>query len=315
MTDLPVIGAQDGTGFRRRHRRTVVSALGRVGRCRSAVAALRAVVAIGPILALETGALALANPVVAKAIVAWTAELAIRPIAPVVLAPVVLVPVVLVPVALSPVALAPIVMVPVVLAPIALAPVEAILAPPFFARARLAIAAVVTLVGALGIALRAILAVGLGGFGLTAFVFEIDVIAGDELVPANDVGQGALRLHRAHDSKIVFGMLQVVFSQDPVTGGVGVARQLLVFFINMLGSAPHLDAVRSIGVESPVGVMLRLAAAAAATPAAIAVAVALALYAFEISHLCSDLLREPQRQGPARAEPVRGSLSFRGQTP
>ena len=310
MTDLPVIGAQDGTGFRRRHRRTVVSALGRVGRCRSAVAALRAVVAIGPILALETGALALANPVVAKAIVAWTAELAIRPIAPVVLAPVVLVPV-----ALSPVALAPIVMVPVVLAPIALAPVEAILAPPFFARARLAIAAVVTLVGALGIALRAILGVGLGGFGLTAFVFEIDVIAGDELVPANDVGQRALRLHRAHDSKIVFGMLQVVFSQDPVTGGVGVARQLLVFFINMLGSAPHLDAVRSIGVESPVGVMLRLAAAAAATPAAIAVAVALALYAFEISHLCSDLLREPQRQGPARAEPVRGSLSFRGQTP
>src|SRR5258708_27873134 len=100
----------------------------------------------------------------------------------------------------------------------------------------------------------------------------------------------------------MLGMLQVGLGQDTVAGGVGVAGQLLIFFIDVLGSASHLDAVRSVGVEGPVGVMLRLAAAS--TPADVAVAVALALYAFEISHLCSDLFREPQRQGPPRTQPV-----------
>jgi hypothetical protein len=61
--------------------------------------------------------------------------------------------------------------------------------------------------------------------------------------------------------------------------------------------------------------VLRLAAASASASAAIAVTVALALYAFEISHQCSDLLRD--RSGKVLHGPSRfaGLSLFKGQAP
>ena len=77
-------------------------------------------------------------------------------------------------------------------------------------------------------------------------------------------------------------MLQVVLSQNAVAGRRSVPGELLVFFEDVLGVAAHLHAVRAIGVEGPVRVLLlRLAAAATA------IAAALALHTLEISHsLC-----------------------------
>jgi hypothetical protein len=80
VADLAVIGAQHGGFFGLNYRRAVVNALGSGGRNRATVAALGAVVAleaIGPILTVEAWALVAAAPVVAKAIVARTAELAV----------------------------------------------------------------------------------------------------------------------------------------------------------------------------------------------------------------------------------------------
>ena len=91
----------------------------------------------------------------------------------------------------------------------------------------------------------------------------------------------AQRLHGAHDAEIVLGVLQIVLGQHPVAGRLRVAGELLVLFVDVLGGAAHLDAVGAVGIERPVGVVLRLAASA---PAAAAVAVALTLHALEISH-------------------------------
>ncbi|HEY5204146.1 MAG TPA: hypothetical protein VIJ63_06060 [Roseiarcus sp.] len=94
----------------------------------------------------------------------------------------------------------------------------------------------------------------------------------------------------------MLGVLQVIFSQDTVAGGMGVTSQLLVFLIDVLSGAADLHPFRSVGIEGPVGVVLRLAAATpATTAAAIAVTVALTLYTFEISHsvptCCGDRRR------------------------
>jgi hypothetical protein len=166
-------------------------------------------------------------------------------------------------------------------------PIEAVLTSPFLARALIAIAAIVgrPLVAALGLALNSF-SVGLGGLRLTAFILEIYVIAGDELVAADDVGQRALRLHGPHHPEIVLGVLQVVFGRDPIAGRVGVAGQLLIFLIDVLSGPADLDPVGPVGIERAVGVVLRLAATTApATTAAVTVAVTLALYTFEISHV------------------------------
>ena len=79
----------------------------------------------------------------------------------------------------------------------------------------------------------------------------------------------------------MFGVLLIAFGQHPVAGGQGVARQLLVLLEDVLRGAPNLDAFGSIGFESAVGVLLRLAAAASATP----IAAALPLHTLEISHV------------------------------
>jgi hypothetical protein len=124
---------------------------------------------------------------------------------------------------------------------------------------------------------------GLGRFGgrrlSAALVLEVDVEAAGEVVAAKNFGRRLGRLHGAHDPEIVLGVLQVVFSQNAVAGGRRVAGELLVLFENVLGVAAHLHAVRAVGIERPVRVLLlRLAAAAAA------IAAALALHTLEISH-------------------------------
>jgi hypothetical protein len=161
-------------------------------------------------------------------------------------------------------------------------------APPLVALIRTLIGALILpLIGALVTPSFAAFAFGglaLGLLGGGAFVLEIDVEAGDELVAADDVGHRALRLHGAHDPEIVLGVLQVVLGQDPVAGRLGVAGELLVLLINVLGGAAHLHAVGPVRIERPVYVVLRLAAAAATAATTVTVAVTLALYTFEISH-------------------------------
>lgn len=115
---------------------------------------------------------------------------------------------------------------------------------------------------------------------LAALVLEIDVIAGGELVSAQNLGWRTVRLDGAKQAEIVLCVLEVVLAQNPVAGGVRVAGQLLVFFKHVLRVTANLDAVRAVGIEGPVGVLGRLAAPATATP----VAPALALHALEISH-------------------------------
>jgi len=122
---------------------------------------------------------------------------------------------------------------------------------------------------------------------LPAFVLEVDVEAGGELVAAKDLRRRPLRLDGAQQPEIMLGVLQVVLAQHPVAGGGGVARQLLVLLEDRLGVAAHLYAFGPVGIEGPVCVLLRLAASAPAAPAA------LTLHALEISHyaltVCSSL--------------------------
>ena len=161
----------------------------------------------------------------------------------------------------------------------------------------LAFEAVLTVTAALGAGLFALAAIGfrivLPTFGAAVLVLEIDVVAGDELVPVHDLGHRALRLHGAQGAEIVFGVLKVVFGQDPVAGGTGVAGELLVLLVHMLGGAANLHPVGPVGIESPVGVVLRLAAAATAVSSATAAAIPapLTFHTLEISHASVDLLQ------------------------
>ena len=129
------------------------------------------------------------------------------------------------------------------------------------------------------------------GFGLVfhrfaaALVFEVDVVAGYELVATDDVGQGPQRLHGAKQAEVMLGMLLMIFRQHPVAGGGGVSRQLLVFLIDVLRRAADFDALRTVGIKGAIGVVLWLAAATAGAGPAIAVAPTLALHSFEISHM------------------------------
>jgi len=118
---------------------------------------------------------------------------------------------------------------------------------------------------------------GFAGLGLlfaftaldrSPLVLKVDIVAGDELIAPDDFRKRPLGLHGSHQPEIVFGVLKVVFRQDPVARGLGVARQLLILFVNVLGGAPHLHALGAVGIEGAIGVVLRLAptAATAATP-------------------------------------------------
>ena len=133
----------------------------------------------------------------------------------------------------------------------------------------------------------------IGGFGLGlgAFVLEIDVEAGGEVVAAEDLAGRPGRLHGPEQAEIVFGVLQVVLTEHPVTGRRGVAGELLVLFEDVLGVAADLRALGTVGIERPVGVLgLGLAAAAAATASAAAIATALTLHTLEISHYLITVL-------------------------
>ena len=129
---------------------------------------------------------------------------------------------------------------------------------------------------------------------LTGLVLEIDVVAGREVVPAENLACRPVRLDGAQEAEIVFGVLEVVFPQDPVAGGVGVSRQLLVFFKDVLRVAPHLHALGAVGIEGPVGVLRGLHIAAAA--AAASIAPTLALHTLEISHILKTVRLFPERQ-------------------
>lgn len=124
----------------------------------------------------------------------------------------------------------------------------------------------------------------LGGAGL---FFEVDIVAGDELVAPDDLGHGTLRLHGAQDPEIMLGVLKIVLGEHPVAGRAGVTRQLLVLLIHVLGGAANLDAVRPVGIEGPVCVVLRFATAATAA----AIAAPLTLHTLEISHALGNLLQ------------------------
>jgi len=78
----------------------------------------------------------------------------------------------------------------------------------------------------------------------------------------------------------VFGVLEIVLRQDPVAGRRRVAGELLVLLENVLGVAPHLDAVGAVRIEGAVRVVLL-----GLVPAASAIASALTLHALEISHM------------------------------
>lgn len=271
MAHFAIVSAQDRRVLGLNHFRA--SLLGPVGRARVLM------VAIGTILALETGTLG-ALPLGALAVGAPLA-LEVLPLVPAASGAIVaktVFPETVVALSLVRAVLA------IATATIVAIPVEAVLTSPFLARALITIAAIFggPLVDALGLALNR-LGVGLGGLRLTAFILEIYVIAGDKLVAADDVGQGPLRLHGPHHPKIVLGVLQVVFGRHPVARRVGVTGQLLIFLIDVLSGPADLYAVGPIGIERAVGVVLRLAATAAAP--AVTVAVTLTLYAFEISHV------------------------------
>ncbi len=151
--------------------------------------------------------------------------------------------------------------------------------------------------------------------GFAALVFEIDVIARSKLIAANDVGDRALRLHGAQGAEVVLGVLEMIFGQHPVAGSVRIAGELLVFFIDVLCRAAHLDPIGAIGIERAVGVVLWFAATAATTTPAVAVAVAIALHAFEISHRVPTyrangprLARDHELQGASALKPLRTRL-------
>jgi len=155
-----------------------------------------------------------------------------------------------------------------------------------------------------GFCLRLFLTLGLrlgrigrrSGLG-SALVFEIDVEAGGKRIAAQYLRGGTLGLHGPHDPEIVLCVLQVVLSQNPVTGRCRIPCQLLVFFEDVLGVTANLDAVGAIGLESPIGVLrLRFAATTAA-----AIAAALTLHTLEISHSLLTVPPALHLSGNARA--------------
>ncbi len=85
--------------------------------------------------------------------------------------------------------------------------------------------------------------------GLSArFVLEIDVEPLASQFALGDLADRALRLKRAQDAEIVFGVLGVVLGQNAVASGCGVARQLHIAFVDGLGVAPDLDVLGTLRI-------------------------------------------------------------------
>lgn len=114
-----------------------------------------------------------------------------------------------------------------------------------------------------------------------------------------------MRLQRAKQPEIVFGVLEIVLRQDPIAGGAGVARQLLIAFEDVLGVATHLHVVGTVGLERAIGVLLRLAPAAAVAASAAAIATALTLHPLEISHMSESVRIFPRRSRRSGLRPAR----------
>ena len=70
--------------------------------------------------------------------------------------------------------------------------------------------AALAILGAVGLGVGRVLA------ALAALVLEVDVVAGRELVAADDLADRPLRLHGAQDAEVVLGVLQVVLRQHAV---------------------------------------------------------------------------------------------------
>src|SRR5690606_26341480 len=117
-----------------------------------------------------------------------------------------------------------------------------------------------TLLGLLG---------GDDGGGLSArFVLEVDVEPLTGQFALSDLADRALRLKRAQDAEIVFGVLGVVLGQNAVARGCGVARQLHIAFVDGLGVATDLDVLRTLRVPRTVRICGVGVVAAAGLPVA-----------------------------------------------
>ena len=114
------------------------------------------------------------------------------------------------------------------------------------------------------------------------FFIDVDVKARGEHVAPGDFGRRTGRLQNAQNAEIVLGMLQVVFRQHPVAGRSGVAGQLTVLVIDVLGVTADLHIVRAVGIKGAIDVLARLATGVAA--AAAAIATALPFHSLEVSH-------------------------------
>ena len=134
--------------------------------------------------------------------------------------------------------------------------------------------------GFLSGAVRGLLGGQEGGGLCAGFVFEIDVEALVRQFARGDVREGPLRLKRAQDAVIVFGVLLVVFSQNPVAGRRGVAGQLLIPLIDGLGVAPDLDVLGALRVPRTI----RIGVVGVIRARLVPIASALTLHALEISH-------------------------------
>jgi hypothetical protein len=186
----------------------------------------------------------------------------------------------------------------VALALIAIIPLAILVAGTILPRAiiPLVISVALVAVALVAVALRALedflgLRFGLGHRLGGRLFFVVDVVVGAVLaLGAQDVGRRPQGLHGPHRAEIVFGVLQVVLGQHPVTGRRGVPGELLVLFEDVLRGAAHLHAFGAVGIKRTVGVLLGLALASAA-PAAAAIAAALALHPLEISHMSLTVLR------------------------
>jgi hypothetical protein len=85
-----------------------------------------------------------------------------------------------------------------------------------------------------------------------AHILHIDI--GDRQFATADPRALALSLRRDH-AVIVFGMLQIVFRCDTVTGNTGIARHLQIFFQDLMRIAPdaNIRAVAVIGLITLAG--------------------------------------------------------------
>jgi hypothetical protein len=97
-----------------------------------------------------------------------------------------------------------------------------------------------------------------------------------------------LLLRRSDDAEVMFGVLQIVLSEDRIPGGLRIASELQVFFRDVGGIAAHLH-VRSVGFEISTQ-RIDVLAPAIVVPAALTVLVVVILvwshrsiYAFKMS--------------------------------